>query len=66
MVGSGKCTSGQGGLQHFKRKKATDGRKDKIMDLTVSLNVNGEFLECEEQLLTGTKDTSVLTITLSR
>lgn len=27
MVGSGKCTSGQGGLQHFKRKKATDGRE---------------------------------------
>lgn len=36
------------------------------MDLTVSLNVNGEFPSVQEQLLTGTKDTSVLTITLGR
>lgn len=34
VVGSGRNASGQGGLQHFKRKKATDGRKDKIMGLT--------------------------------
>lgn len=27
VVGNGKCASGQGGLQHFKRKKATDGRE---------------------------------------
>lgn len=33
------------------------------MDLTVSLNVNGEFSSAWEQLLTGTQDMSVLTIT---
>lgn len=42
-VDYGKCATGQKRLQHFKRKKAINGREDKIMDLTVSLNVNGEF-----------------------
>lgn len=37
--------------------------EDKIMDLTVTLNVNGEFLRVEEQLLTRIQDMSILTIT---